>query len=141
MRRNISTVLRIRVSKDLHDKLDVLRGDKTLSGYIRDILERHAGDERTAVNYEALRLRELVDSVGRLNEAEKEIKVTLQSLQTSRIWNKGLVQELLFYVAKMNFYMDGFARLQLSKEDLDRLNQYVRERSEKERKNLGRICE
>lgn len=136
MKRKISTVLRIRVNKDLLDRLDILRGDKTLSWYVRNILERHSEGDKAMVDYEALRLKELVDSVGRLNEAEKEIKGTLQTLRTSQVWNKSLVKDLLFYVARANFYMDEFARQQLSKANFDTLNQYVKERSDREKKNI-----
>ncbi|MBI5634462.1 MAG: hypothetical protein HZA15_13410 [Nitrospirae bacterium] len=139
MKRKISTVLRIRIGKDLLDRLDILRGDKTLSAYVRNILDRHAEDEKATVDFEALRLRELVDSVGRLNEAEKEIKATLQTLRTSQVWNRDLVKDLLFYVARANFYMEEFARQQLSKANFDTLNQYVKERSDRERKSIERL--
>lgn len=136
-----STVLRIRINEDLLDRLDILKGDKTLSGYVRGILERHAEGEKAAIDFEALRLQELVGSVERLNEAEKEIKATLHALRNSHIWNRGLIKDLLFYVARMNFYMDELARLRLSQADFDALNRYVKERSERERKNIERLFE
>lgn len=139
MQRKKSTVLRIRVNEDLLDRLDILKGDKSLSGYVRNILDRHAEGETAAVDFEALRLRELVDSVGRLNEAEKEIKATIQTLRDSQVWNKELVKDLLFYVARANFYIDEFARQQLSQTSFEKLNQYVKERCEREKKNIERL--
>lgn len=131
--------LTIRLEKNTREKLDILRGDKTLSEYVRNILDRHAEGETAAVDFEALRLRELVDSVGRLNEAEKDMKATLQTLRTSQVWNKDLVKDLLFYVARANFYMDEFARIQLPKANFDKLNQYVKERSDRERKSIEKL--
>ncbi|MCR4287749.1 MAG: hypothetical protein NUW09_07025 [Deltaproteobacteria bacterium] len=139
MKQKKSTVLRIRVNEDLLDRLDILKGDKSLSGYARNILDRHAEGETAAVDFEALRLRELVDSVGRLNEAEKEIKATIQTLRNSQVWNKELVKDLLFYVARTNFYIDEFARQQLSQTSFEKLNQYVKERCEREKKNIERL--
>lgn len=136
-----STVLRIRVNEDLLDRLDILKGDKSLSEYVRGVLERHAEGEKAVVDFEALRLQELVGSVGRLNEAEKEIKATLHALRNSHIWNRDLVKDLLFYVARANFYMDEFARLRLSQADFDALSRYVKERSERERKNIDQLFE
>lgn len=131
--------LTIRLEKNSWEKLDILRGDKTLSEYVRNILDRHAEGEKAAVDFEALRLRELVDSVGHLNEAEREIKATIQTLRNSQVWNKDLVKDLLFYVARTNFYMDEFARQQLSQTSFEKLNQYVKERSEREKKNIERL--
>lgn len=131
--------LTIRLEKNSWEKLDILRGDKTLSEYVRNILDRHAEGEKAAVDFEALRLRELVDSVGRLNEAEREIKATIQTLRTAQVWNKDLVKDLLFYVARTNFYLDEFARQQLLKANFDTLSKYVKERSEREKKNIERL--
>lgn len=139
MSSKLSKVLRIRLSKGLHEKLDILRGEKTLSEYIRSLLAQHTENENTAHDYEDLRFRELVDSIGRLYETEKGLEVISQALQNNEVWTKYLVQDLLYYVARSTIYMEGFANLQLTKENCAILEHYVAERSKVEKKKIEEV--